>query len=85
MAWHSGLTKAESKQIESIKKTAFKIILGPDYIYCEVPCTIFGVEPLELRRVQLCLKYAKKGPQETKYNFYQNPGNQSDKECTKTC
>ena len=58
--WHSGLTKAESKQIESIQKTAFKIILGPDYIDYEVACTIFGVEPLELRRVQLCLKFAKK-------------------------
>ena len=58
--WHSGLTKAESKQIESIQKTAFKIILGPDYIDYEVACTIFGIEPLELRRVQLCLKFAKK-------------------------
>ena len=58
--WHGGLTKSESKQIENVQKTAFKIILGPHYINYEVACTIFGVEPLELRRIQLCVKFSKR-------------------------
>ena len=58
--WHSGLTVSETKQIENIQKTAFKIILGPSYINYDVACTILGVEPLELRRIQLCVKFSKK-------------------------
>ena len=57
--WHSGLTKSESKQIENVQKTAFKIILGPNYINYEVACTLLNAEPLELRRIQLCLKFSK--------------------------
>ena len=58
--WHSGLTKSESRQIENIQKASFKIILGECYISYEVACTILRAEPLELRRAQLCLKFAKK-------------------------
>ena len=58
--WHSGLTISESKQIENIQKTAFRIILGPNYINYDVACTIFGVEPLEFRRIELCRKFSKK-------------------------
>ena len=58
--WHSGLTKQESQKIESIQKVAFKIILGENFLNYDVACTLFGVEPLELRRVDLCLKFAKK-------------------------
>ena len=57
--WHSGQTKSESKQIENVQKTAFKIILGPNYINYEVACTLLNAEPLELRRIQLCLKFSK--------------------------
>ena len=39
---------------------AFKIILGEHYISYEVACTIFGVEPLDLRRTQLCYKFSRK-------------------------
>jgi hypothetical protein len=58
--WHSGLTKHESARIETIQKTAFKIILGDNFVNYDVACTLFGVEPLELRRVDLCLNFAKK-------------------------
>ena len=58
--WHSGITRSESRQIENIQKASFKIILGESYISYEVACTILGAEPLELRRAQLCLKFAKK-------------------------
>ena len=58
--WHSGITRCESRQIENVQRAAFKIILGESYISYEVACTLLGVEPLELRRTQLCLKFAKK-------------------------
>ena len=58
--WHSGLTKQQSAEIERVQKTALRIILGEDFTNYEVACTLFGVEPLEYRRVQLCLNFAKK-------------------------
>ena len=58
--WHSSLTKSQSKQIEKVQKTAFKIILGKSYIEYEVACTLLNTEPLELRRYQLCVKFSKK-------------------------
>jgi hypothetical protein len=58
--WHSGLTKQQSKQIEKIQKAAFHIILEENYTTYEVACTLLGVEPLEYRRVQLCINFAKK-------------------------
>ena len=58
--WHSGLTKRQSGQIEKIQKTAFQIILGDDFTNYEVACTLLGVEPLEFRRIQLCINFSKK-------------------------
>ena len=58
--WHSGLTKQQSNQIERIQKQAFRIILGQDYISYEVACTILSMEPLYIRRTQLCINFAKK-------------------------
>ena len=37
-----------------------KIILNENYLDYETACTIFGVEPLEFRRIQLCINFAKK-------------------------
>ena len=58
--WHSGLTKQQSAQIERIQRTAFRIILDDESISYDVACTLFGAEPLEFRRVQLCINFAKK-------------------------
>ena len=58
--WHSAITKSDSRQIENVQKAAFKIILGESFISYEVSCTIFGAEPLEIRRTQLCKIFAKR-------------------------
>ena len=58
--WHSGLTRRQSAQIEKVQKTAFKIILENSYLDYETACTLLSVEPLEFRRSQLCIKFAKK-------------------------
>ena len=58
--WHSGLTRKQSAQIEKVQKNAFKIILEKSYIDYETACTLLSVEPLEFRREELCIKFAKK-------------------------
>ena len=58
--WHSSITVKQSNQIERVQKEAFRIILGQDYIDYEVACTLLCMEPLNIRRTQLCLTFAKK-------------------------
>ena len=58
--WHSGLTRRQATQIERVQKTAFKIILENDYIDYETACTLLCVGPLEFRKIQLCLNFAKR-------------------------
>jgi len=56
--WHSGLTRKQTVQIEKVQKTAFKIIL--DNTNYKTACTSLCVEPLEFRRIQLCIIFAKR-------------------------
>ena len=58
--WHSGLTKKQSKDIERVQKTALYIIFGENYHDYDVACTLAEIEPLDVRREQLCLKFASK-------------------------
>ena len=58
--WHSGLTKKQSRDIERVQKTALYIIFGENNFDYDVACTIAEIEPLEMRREQLCLKFASK-------------------------
>ena len=58
--WNSGLTKAQSNDLEKIQKVALKIILEDDYISYEVACTILNILPLNFRRTELCTNFAVK-------------------------
>ena len=58
--WHSGLTKKESRDIERVQKTTLYIIFGDNYFDYDIACTIAEIEPLEMRREQLCLTFARK-------------------------
>ena len=58
--WHSGLTVKQSRDIERVQKIALFIMLGDNFINYDVACTIVGIEPLQFRRDQLCLKFANK-------------------------
>ena len=48
------------KEIESIQKLAFKIILGPAYVTYEAACKYFHTFTLEQRRHNICLKFVNK-------------------------
>ena len=56
--WHSGLTKAQSNQLEKIQKIALKIILGEKYLNYSHACETFKLPSLRERRVILCTNFA---------------------------
>ena len=58
--FHSGLTKKQSKDIESIQKKALKIILGEHYSGYEEASTLLSAEPLSDRRESLCRTFVKR-------------------------
>ena len=58
--FHSGLTKNQSRDIESIQKRALKLILGELYSSYEEACTLLSAEPLSDRRDTLCLTFIKR-------------------------
>ena len=58
--WHSGLTRKQVSEIEAIQKLAFKIILGHSYSSYTDACAVFQTDSLEKRRLDICLRFAKK-------------------------
>ena len=64
-AWHSGLTQRQSADIERVQRVAVTIILSDsktgicNYSY-NMALVILDLEPLEVRREKLCIKFAKK-------------------------
>ena len=65
-AWNGALTKSDCKSIERVQKTALYIMLGgyPDY---QKALNIVGLEPLHVRRQNLCLKFAKRSAKHPKH------------------
>ena len=43
-----------------VQKLALGIILGENFVNYEVACTLMEIEPLDSRREQLCLNFARK-------------------------
>ena len=64
-AWHSGLTLKQSQDIERVQKVAVNVILSDcktgisEFTY-DMALLVLDIEPLEVRRDQLCLTFAKK-------------------------
>ena len=59
-AWHSGLTKQQSADIERIQKIAFRLILGQKYENYTQACNLLSTQTLREMRVKLCLIFASK-------------------------
>ena len=59
-AWNGGLTQIQIHAIERVQKTALYIILDKNYTNYEVACSITGLEPLDIRREEICLNFARK-------------------------
>ena len=58
--WHSGITRKEAAQIESVQKLALKIILKKEYSSYSGACSFFNTVTLEERRLAICTKFAMK-------------------------
>ena len=79
--WHSGLTVKLSRDIERVQKVALLIILGDHYTNYDVACTLVGIEPLQMKREQLCIKFALKNlkQENSLFKIVSNPVNTRSK------
>ena len=66
-SWNGALTKIDSDKIEKIQKVACRIILGYTYINYKTALTTLGLCTLKERRDELCMRFAKKVEQSTKF------------------
>ena len=58
--WSGNLSVKNCQDLERIQRTVLKVILGHKFNSYEDALEILDLEPLEERRTQLCLKFAKK-------------------------
>ena len=66
-AWQSSLTLGDKLNIERVQKAELHIILGPDYVSYSNALEKVNLLTLEDRRVQLCLKFARKAIKNPKH------------------
>ena len=59
MVWHSGLTEKNKRDLERVQKSALKIILKDRYKNYKNALNVMNMDSLEVRRENLCLKFAK--------------------------
>ena len=60
VVWHSSLTQKCKDKLERVQKSAFRIILGDQYLNYKNAMKVLNLQSLEERRESLCLKFAKK-------------------------
>ena len=69
-AWHGAITVAERQDIERVQKVALHIILGDQYETYRNALGITNLEMLEVRRNNLCMKFAKKSEKNEKHKHW---------------
>ncbi|KAI8522201.1 hypothetical protein Bbelb_019550 [Branchiostoma belcheri] len=57
--WHPGLTVAEYETIERVQRRACRIILGQDFTHYNTALQDLSLDPLALRRCDLCRNFAR--------------------------
>ena len=65
--WNNAITKEEISDIERVQKTFLQIALGKDYIGYREALNKTEMETLEVRRTQLCKKFAIKAAKHPKH------------------
>ena len=68
--WNPNLTKDESYQIERVQKAFLHIVLGRDYIDYEKALNSTNLESLEVRRINLSTKFAKRSANHPKHKHW---------------
>ena len=69
-AWHGAITEAERQDIERVQKVTLHIILGDQYETYRNALGITNLEMLEVRRNNLCMKFAKKSEKNEKHKHW---------------
>ena len=59
VVWHSGITRKENKDLERVQKAALRVILGEKYNSYKDALNVMKMDSLEMRRHNLCLRFAK--------------------------
>ena len=67
-AWHGGINQNDQIDIERIQKSACHIILGDNYSSYKNALKTLCLDPLSVRRDELCLKFAKKAEKHPKHS-----------------
>ena len=60
VVWSSSITKGQEYDLERVQKVAVRIILDENYISYENALQLTGLKPLQVRRLDLSLKFALK-------------------------
>ena len=66
--WHSGLTQQLSADIERVQRVAVSIILGDYQLPYDQACTMLGLKPLYIRRMELCERFAAKTASKSRHS-----------------
>ena len=68
--WHPGLSKKDSKILESVQKCALGIMLGQDYISYKESFLKTGIPRLDIRRDKMCLEFPLKSLENPIYSSW---------------
>ena len=71
--FYGGLTQDQSRQIESVQKKAFAIILGSEYVSYENALTALDQDRLDARRETITLNFANKCSKSPQHNHMLPP------------
>ena len=74
-AWHGAIKGAERLDIERVQKGALHIILGEQYDGYQSALDATNLETLELRRNNICLKFAQRAEKDDKHCNWFKPKN----------
>ena len=69
-AWQSSISQAEKIEIERVQKSACHIILGRNYESYKSALKTLGLDSLETRRNQLCLRFGIKAEKHEKFRHW---------------
>ena len=72
-AWQGAITQAERLDLERMQKSALHIILGEQYESYNQALTVTGLQTLEIRRQNLCLKFGRRAELHSKHKRWFAP------------
>ena len=72
-AWQGGISQSEKQDLERVQKCAAHIILGNVYTSYKNALEILNLDSLEVRRMNLALKFAVKAEKHQKFNAWFKP------------